>query len=719
MIQTSFLFISFLAASLALGQPVNPAKPDLRGVLSARWHDSGFAHGEDHYNALNFASDGKLYYVICSKGIDVGAQMFSFDPATGVSKHLGDLTEAVGEKGRKAVPQGKSHVSFFEHKGKLYFATHLGYYRHEGGKEIVGDPPPGYQPYPGGHFLAYDMATGKFEDLAIAPEREGIITMSMDKRLGKLYALTWPSGYFLSYDLATRKLQNHGLTAGKGERGVGSEFRVVCRSIAVDPLTAHASFTTADGDLIYYDPQAGKLKKEEGATLRRDIFGQWNPDVAGSMAYNWRQTVFYKPGNVFYGVHGGSGMLFRYNSSGKEFYIEERIASQKSRDLGMYDSFRYGYLGLTLGPDGHTLYYLTGTPGGEEIRFVTYDIPARRYFDHGALVLEDGRRPTWAQGIAVGPDKRVYTVSKWMENGKLKVDLISFADPLQTPPPPVEEYKLIRSWLNPSGMPHPLKEAHGLCLDNEGNVIVVDSIGSRVHRFTPEGKWLGEIGLGPGSGPGQFAGPRDARVHRDGRIYVSDANNARIEVFSPDGKFERMWGGRGSGKGQLVRAHGLEFSLDYSKLFVVDVDNNRVSVFQPVTGELLYDFGRKGERTGEFHEAHGLGIMPDGDLIVSNYWGPVQRFTADGKFLFEFAPAGFRDWVHFHSMTTDREGNTYLAARDRNRGNAIVKYDSRGAYVASWKMDGVKTAAVDANGLVYTAYENNGVHGVQVYQKVR
>lgn len=709
---------SLLISALFLASLVPAFAADPRGVLTARWHDSGFAAADDNYNAVTTASDGKIYYVLCSHGIDVGAQMYSFDPATGATKHLGDLTAVVGEKGRKAVPQGKSHVSFFEHKGKLYFATHLGYYRHEGAKEIVGDPPPGYQPYPGGHFVSYDMATGKFEDLAIAPEREGIITMAMDTRLGKLYGLTWPTGLFITYDLASRKLTNHGLTAGKGERGVGSEFRVVCRSIAVDPR-GQATFSTADGDLFVYDPQTDKLSKAAGVSLRREGFGQWDPNKPGSMGYNWRQVVYYRPQNLFYGVHGGSGMLFHYNPSGRELYLGPRIASQKSREMGQYDAFRYGYLGLTMGPDGQTLYYLTGTPAGEEIRFVTHHIPTGVTTDHGAVVLEDGRRPSWAQAIAVGPDKRIYTVSKLTENGKLKVDLVSFPDPLQTSPPPEQQYKLIRSWLNPTGMPHPLQEAHGLCLDTKGNVIVVDSVASRVHRFTPEGKWLNEVGLGPGDGPGQFAGPRDARVHRDGRIYVSDANNGRIQVFSPDGKFERMWGGRGSGKGQMLRAHGLEFSLDYSKLYVVDVDNNRVTVFQPLTGELLSDFGRKGERTGEFHEAHGLGILPNGDLIVSNYWGPVQRFSPDGKFQFEFAPAGFRDWIHFHSMTTDREGNTYLAARDRNRGNAIVKYDSRGAYVATWRMDGVKTAAVDANGLVYTAYEGKGVHGVQVFQRVR
>ena len=33
----------------------------------------------------------------------------------------------------------------------------------------MGIPPAGYKPYPGGHLLAYDLKTGKFEDFGIAP----------------------------------------------------------------------------------------------------------------------------------------------------------------------------------------------------------------------------------------------------------------------------------------------------------------------------------------------------------------------------------------------------------------------------------------------------------------------------------------------------------------------------------------------------------------------
>lgn len=712
------LFLCLLLVSMGL-----IAQAASTGVLTARWHDSGF-NGDDNYNAVTAASDGKIYYVISAHKIDTGAQMFSYDPASGKVTHLADLTEASGEKGLKAVPQGKSHVNFYEHKGKLYFATHLGYYQVIDGKEMVGVPPAGYKPYPGGHFLAYDMKTGKIENLATAPGGEGIITLSMDKKKERLYALTWPSGRFLRYDLPTRQLIDLGLTAGQGEKGTGDQFRVVCRSIAVNPLVGGVFFSDSTGEVWRYDwaRQDKDLDVIPGCSLKTPILGTWDPNKPGSMGYNWRQIVWYPREKVFYGIHGNTGQLFRFDSAGGYVEMVQRIASEQTIASGLVDEFPYGYLGLTLGPDGDTLYFLTGTPLGNEIRFVTYHIPTKKYIDHGALVLEDGARPTWAQSIAVGPDKRIYTVSKTNVNGKLKVDLLSFADPIQTASEPEPKYELVRSWLNPGGMPNPLKEAHSICFDKAGNVIVVDSVASRIHRFTPDGKWLSEIGLGPGSGPGQFAGARDARVNRAGEIFVSDADNYRIQVFSPEGKFLRMFGQKGRGPGQFLRGHGLEFSPDQKRLYIVDVDNNRVAVFEP-SGKFLFNFGRKGQGPGEFRDAHGIGVAPNGDVVVSNYYGPTQRFTAEGKYLYDFGAAGFRGWVYFHSMTTDNQGYTYLAARDQERRNAIAIYDNRGAYVTSFTAmtaegeQGVKTAAVDADGNIYAAIESRDKHGVQVFRR--
>jgi hypothetical protein len=403
--------------------------------LTAEAFDSGFPLSHATFNGMSAASDGKIYYVLCSDSIDTGAQMYSYDPATGKIRRLGDLTEASGEKGRKAIPQGKSHVNFVEWQGKLYFATHVGYYTLQNGMERMGVPKPGYHPYPGGHFLAYDMASGTFENLASAPAGQGIIAMNMDTRRGRLYGLTWPSGYFLRLDLATRSLKNLGPTSHEGEAGNGPAYRVLCRSLPVDPEDGSVYFTTADGDILRYRYDRDGIETVVGENLRKEYFGSYDPSAAGSMGYNWRQTFWYEPERSIYGLHGGSGYLFRFNPRTPRVELLERLTSEPSRRSGMYDSFRYGYLSFTLGPDGRTVYYLTTGPAGEsnpgarrgrpeDLRLVTYDIPAAKYEDHGAILLADGQRPTLVHSIAVTKDGSIYALAGFTRNGRKLADLI-------------------------------------------------------------------------------------------------------------------------------------------------------------------------------------------------------------------------------------------------------------------------------------------------------
>ena len=202
-----FLVLVLVGSQSAAAQ-TTPQETSPGPWLTAKIYDSGFPFSRDSYNGISSASDGKIYYVLSSQDIDVGAQIYAFDPATEKITHLGDLTEICGEKGLKAIPQNKSHVRFWEANGKLYFASHIGYYTIKNGMETMGVPPPGYKPYPGGHFLSYDLATGKFENLAIAPHGEGIIAMTMDPACGRLYGLTWPTGYFIYLDLRTKKIRD-------------------------------------------------------------------------------------------------------------------------------------------------------------------------------------------------------------------------------------------------------------------------------------------------------------------------------------------------------------------------------------------------------------------------------------------------------------------------------------------------------------------------------
>jgi len=413
--------------------------------LIAEHYFSGFENAHDTYNAISTASDGKIYYVLSSAEYDKGGQVYVFDPAAGKISFLGDLTEICGEKGKMAVSQGKSHVDFYERKGKLYFATHVGYYEMIDGMErLPVHAPDGYGLYPGGHILSYDLASGKFEDLAMAPGGEGIITLTMDVERGQLYGITWPRGYFVHYDIEKDTLRNSGQISANGEAGIpGDDYRVLCRSMFVDKRDGFVYFSKAEGDIMFYDPGSGTIKNVEGVSMKLDYFGQYDPTGPGSMGYNWRGIVWYDPEGVAYGVHGNSGYLFRFDPRKPSLEIVDRITSEPSQKSGMFDQFSYGYLGFELGPD-QTLYYLTGGPiyvggkrvkgvdeiamgaarGLENLHLVTYNIPDGAYKDHGPIFYADNTRPTYVNSIAVTPGGSVYTLARFEHNGKTIEDLV-------------------------------------------------------------------------------------------------------------------------------------------------------------------------------------------------------------------------------------------------------------------------------------------------------
>lgn len=444
-----FVILVFLCGILFPQPAYAQPQQDAGDHLVARIYDSGFDLAHDTYNGTSSASDGKIYYVLCSESYEIGAQMYSYDPSSDKITHLADLTEACGEKGKKTIVQGKSHVNFVEADKKLYFATHLGYYSMIDGMEKIGIPPEGFKPYPGGHFLSYDMMSGEFQDLVIAPEGEGILTMNMDTERGRIYGITWPAGLFISYDLASKELKNLGPVSRQGENGVGEEYRTLCRSFAVDLRDGSVYFTTGDGDILRYLYDSESIETVKDEDMKKDYFGLYEATSPGHMAYNWRQTIWYEPENSAYGVHGNSGYLFRFDPDSPKVEVLDRLTSMPSKRSGMFDQFSYGYLGFILGPDGRTLYYLTGGPvyidgkrvkgksstamgeskGIENLHLITYDIPENKYTDHGPILYEDGTRPLYVNSIAVDKKGNVYTQARITRNGQTQTELISVPNP--------------------------------------------------------------------------------------------------------------------------------------------------------------------------------------------------------------------------------------------------------------------------------------------------
>jgi hypothetical protein len=433
-----------LLPALCIVMPAAAGPLDDPPKLIADSYDSGFALAHDTYNGMGTGSDGRIYYVLCTTGYDVAGQMYCFDPATKQIKHLGDLTEICGEKGMKAVAQGKIHNNFVEYKGKLYFATHDGYYAIIDDMEKFAPPPPGWKPYQGGHFLAYDLTTGNFDDLGIARRGEGVIAMNMDTRRGRLYGLTCLAGHFVSYDLATKEMKDLGPTCLDGEGGKGARYRTICRCLVIAP-DGSVYFSNGDGDIFRYDYDRETIQTVKGENLKKDYFGLYDPASPGHMGYNWRQVFWHPTENVIYGVHGNSGYLFRFDPRVPRIDVLDRLTSLPSKRCGMYDQFSYGYLGFGLGPDHRTIYYLTGGPiyvdgrrvtgknatgkgeakGLEDLHLVTYNIPTAKYIDQGAIFMKDGQRPLYVNSIALGNDGTVYTLCRIAKDGHTRTDLIS------------------------------------------------------------------------------------------------------------------------------------------------------------------------------------------------------------------------------------------------------------------------------------------------------
>jgi hypothetical protein len=412
--------------------------------LTAKYYYSGFDSSSDTYNSISAGSNGKIYYILSTESVYTGGHFYVYDPDSDQIQFIAELTEACGEKSLNAIPQGKSHVNFFEFEGKLYFATHVGVYERIDGIELPVKSPKNHKPYPGGHILSYDISSGKMNTLAQAPSGEGIIAMTMDQRRGHIYAITWPTGFFIHYSLISGKSVHLGPISGKGEAGtVGDDFRVLPRTMFVNPESASVYYSTSDGDIFEYNPMKETLNKLNDVDLRLDYFGQYDPARPGSMAYHWRSIVWYPPEKAAYGVHATSGYLFRFDPRAKCIEVVERITSEPSKKSGMFDLFYYGYLGFDLGPDQETLYYLTGGPaykdgkrvqkdeeiligakGLENLHLITFHIPTRTYKDHGPVYFSDGQIPTYANSIATDPAGNVYTLAQHMRNGKKITDLV-------------------------------------------------------------------------------------------------------------------------------------------------------------------------------------------------------------------------------------------------------------------------------------------------------
>jgi peptidylamidoglycolate lyase len=96
---------------------------------------------------------------------------------------------------------------------------------------------------------------------------------------------------------------------------------------------------------------------------------------------------------------------------------------------------------------------------------------------------------------------------------------------------------------------------------------------------------LGEAKV-PGNDPCHFNSPTDIAVADDGSFYVSDSyGNSRVLKFSPTGEFLFEWGRKGDKEGEFNLPHAVDLD-DEGNVYLADRENHRIQVFTP-TGKFI------------------------------------------------------------------------------------------------------------------------------------
>lgn len=173
----------------------------------------------------------------------------------------------------------------------------------------------------------------------------------------------------------------------------------------------------------------------------------------------------------------------------------------------------------------------------------------------------------------------------------------------------------------------------------DGSVLVADGLtNARVVKLDKNGKFLTAWG-GHGSGDGQFNAVHGIDVDRNGRVYVVDRLNKRVQVFDATGKHLANWPNiRFPNHVQVTDPAPGDTSTGGEQIVWV-ADNQTTDVMKFDTkGNQLYSWHASGPVPGGFGELHQFSLDSKGNVYTGdNVLGRPQKLTpkagADPKHL--------------------------------------------------------------------------------------
>jgi len=207
-------------------------------------------------------------------------------------------------------------------------------------------------------------------------------------------------------------------------------------------------------------------------------------------------------------------------------------------------------------------------------------------------------------------------------------------------------------------------EPLAVVVTNQGQVFVLDSEPGWIYRFTADGQPLGRFG-GP---EGQFFHPRGMAIDAQDNIYIADTGGCRLVKYDTEGNLLTQFGERGNGPGQLLEPSDVAIGPG-GDLYVADTANLRVQRWDL--------FGRyQAEWAIPLANAYNgphLALAADGSFFVTTpEQHGVRRYSRGGELLGQWGgPEQLRIPV---GLTLDEAGNLYVTDTLNHR---VQKFESR------------------------------------------
>ena len=369
MMRKTFYCCAFLLLAGTLGK--GQRTPDYDSVvvpqnrIDAR--DLGYSpidvipDGESAITALTVAPNGNVYGATSGKR----SHLFVLNPRHGYVQPLGFIPGATAVTSALAVSDS----------GDVYIGS-----------------------TPAGHLLKYTphrederplrvKEACEVTDLGSTIQGEGILALTIDRRAGVLYGLTFPSAHLFKFTLTTGTSADLGVIAHRAPQGEKFQTtKMVSRMLVLD-LKGNVYASGEDGFIFRFDEEKQALEKLPVQA----------PSIPGREPWTRVDTFLLDP----------SGLIFGGTSDGYLFHFDPESITVSNLGKPLLE---YRITGLVRASNGK----LYGVGGDEDdmARLFSYDLQTATYQILG--FVDVNRRPYYSwqayviHAMAVGPDDTVY-----------------------------------------------------------------------------------------------------------------------------------------------------------------------------------------------------------------------------------------------------------------------------------------------------------------------